>query len=420
MPTPKILFAAPLTAASMQQPARALDEIGMLGAYYTTFGLAGDGALMRTARSVDRIVGSRFAAQLERRAISGIAGDFIHTFPWWEIPRTVLARTNISSRLSDAFLRQSLDGFDRHVAAHVGRYSAVYGYNGSTQTSFEAATRQGKYRIYGVRGLHPLIQSVEYAEYTSNAALASSAGVAAEPASQVQIQRRNTEWRLADLIIVNSKLTGESHRECGLDMHNVRVIPLAFPEVFDGTRPRAPDGAPLNVLWTGTFSLRKGAHYFLQALRLVSSSLNIRVKVFGKQELPNSMLSDTTPLVTFHATVPRRQLFEEYRLADVLVLPTLADGFAMVIAEAMSQGLPVITTSRAGAADFIRPGENGILIPARDADALARALSWCSENRDDVTDMGREARKTAKSWQWRDYRREVARVVSEAMGSRGL
>jgi glycosyltransferase involved in cell wall biosynthesis len=91
----------------------------------------------------------------------------------------------------------------------------------------------------------------------------------------------------------------------------------------------------------------------------------------------------------------------------------------MVITEAMSQGLPVITTSLAGGADFIRAGENGILVPARDSAALAEALAWCCENRQQLAAMGMEAHKTARSWQWSDYRREVARVVSDAVRSRG-
>jgi glycosyltransferase involved in cell wall biosynthesis len=404
----------------MRHPARALHDIGLLGAYYTTFGVAGSGVLMRTAALIDRVAGSHVAAQLGRRVINGVPDGLIHTFPWWEVPRTFLSRANIGSRLTEALLAEGLDRFDRHVAARTDRYAGVYAYNGSAKATFEAARKKGKYRIYGVRGLHPLIQSVEHAEFADNPALASSGDSPSASLMQSQVRRRAAEWDLADLIIVNSNLTRDSHQACGLDISKVEVIPLAFPEVFAGQRPAAdPTGTPLKILWTGTFSVRKGAHYFLQALNLISASLDLQVQIFGKQRLPTHLLADTKHILTFHETVPRPQLFKEYRSADILVLPTLADGFALVIAEAMSQGLPVITTTRAGGSEFVRSGENGLLIPARDAAALARALHWCSEHRRELADMGCEAKKTARSWQWRDYRNEVARLVREAMRSQG-
>ena len=105
--------------------------------------------------------------------------------------------------------------------------------------------------------------------------------------------------------------------------------------------------------------------------------------------------------------VSKSLLFELYREADVLIFPTLCDGFGMVVTEAFSQGLPVITTSRAGAADFVRSGENGIIIPAADADAIARALDWCIKHRAELRAMRHRAIEAAARWQWQDFRREL-------------
>jgi glycosyltransferase involved in cell wall biosynthesis len=83
----------------------------------------------------------------------------------------------------------------------------------------------------------------------------------------------------------------------------------------------------------------------------------------------------------------------------------------MVVSEAMSQGLPVITTDWAGVAQFIRPGENGLIVPVRDSEALGNALIWCAEHRTELRDMGMRARETAAQWQWADYRHAVAKAV---------
>ena len=82
--------------------------------------------------------------------------------------------------------------------------------------------------------------------------------------------------------------------------------------------------------------------------------------------------------IRFYSTIPHVELFKQYQKADVLVFPTLCDGFGMVVTEAFAHGLPVITTNRAGAADLVRHGENGLIVPAGDAGALAQALNGAS------------------------------------------
>jgi glycosyltransferase involved in cell wall biosynthesis len=91
----------------------------------------------------------------------------------------------------------------------------------------------------------------------------------------------------------------------------------------------------------------------------------------------------------------------------------------MVTTEAMSQGLPVVTTESDGASEVIKSGENGLVIPARNAAALAEAISWCAENRGALHVMAVHARETAASWQWSDYRRAVSGAVARALGGGG-
>ena len=92
----------------------------------------------------------------------------------------------------------------------------------------------------------------------------------------------------------------------------------------------------------------------------------------------------------------------------------------------MAHGLPVITTPHTAGRDLIEHGRNGFLVPVRDAGALARVMDWCAAHRAEVADIGREAARTAGSWQWEDYRQalvdatrplwEGGRVVGAAHG----
>jgi glycosyltransferase involved in cell wall biosynthesis len=131
------------------------------------------------------------------------------------------------------------------------------------------------------------------------------------------------------------------------------------------------------------------------------------------------MMNNFPTSICISPTVSRSVLFERYRAADVLVFPTLCDGFGMVVTEAFSQGLPVITTARAGAADLVRHSENGLIISPGDALALAESLDWCATHRIELKAMRRAASETAASWQWHDYRQALTDNVVTGLQEAG-
>ena len=107
-----------------------------------------------------------------------------------------------------------------------------------------------------------------------------------------------------------------------------------------------------------------------------------------------------------------------YQDSSVLVLPTLCDGFGMVVSEALANGLPVITTTNAGAADLIQPGRSGFVIPPANEDALVDALGWCADHPRDLFDMRRAALETAANWTWTGYRRRFLEALGPVLAPR--
>jgi glycosyltransferase involved in cell wall biosynthesis len=85
----------------------------------------------------------------------------------------------------------------------------------------------------------------------------------------------------------------------------------------------------------------------------------------------------------------------------------------MVVTEAWSRGLPVITTDCAGASDLLQPRENGLLIRAGDPAAIAAALEWCLTHRSELRAMRAASLATAANWQWSDYRRKLAATLQD-------
>ena len=103
----------------------------------------------------------------------------------------------------------------------------------------------------------------------------------------------------------------------------------------------------------------------------------------------------------------QKRLFQLMQECDVLAFPTLIDSFGMVVTEALAHGMPVITTTNAGAADLIDEGVNGWLVTAGAVEELTQRLVWCAEHRDLVRQMRCETRKSIRQNTWPEFRRRM-------------
>jgi glycosyltransferase involved in cell wall biosynthesis len=102
---------------------------------------------------------------------------------------------------------------------------------------------------------------------------------------------------------------------------------------------------------------------------------------------------------------------------DVLLLPSLVEGRALVQQEAMACGLPVIATRNAGADDLIVDGETGFLVPIRSPAAIAAKLEWCLQNRASLAGMGIAAQGRARQFTWQSYGETVVAAVRDLVAN---
>ena len=214
--------------------------------------------------------------------------------------------------------------------------------------------------------------------------------------------RRDQEARTADVIHCASRFTRDSLVAAGLPLKKIIVAPLGCPLVSTATSAPAP--GPVRFLYSGPASIRKGAHLLLDAWKKVRPSKAAELHFFGVVALPHRCLENLGGNVFFHGPVGSARIAEEYRSSSVLVFPTLCDGFGMVVAEAFANGLPVITTPNAGAADLVRENENGWLVTPGDVEALAARLEWCIDHSESLKDLREPARETARQWTWAHFR----------------
>jgi glycosyltransferase involved in cell wall biosynthesis len=98
---------------------------------------------------------------------------------------------------------------------------------------------------------------------------------------------------------------------------------------------------------------------------------------------------------------------------DVLVLPSLFEGFGLVILEAMAQGLPVITTAHTAGPDVISQGVDGFIVPIRSAEAIAARLDQLASTPNLLREMKQAAQDKAKLQRWENYRESLLQMVQD-------
>lgn len=417
-----ITLAHPAPTPFAQQAGRALHEAGLLHQFATTIAYRPEHPSTQAISAIGKLIQMDLAKQLGRRSISEFPLSLVRSYPMYEWLRLFVSKIDRDQRLTDVVFHWGNDAYDRWVArCGLANVQAVYSYETACWHTFRAAQQRGIARIYDVPAPeHDFVENLlsqENQQYPDLNTPYRQYCVARQPQ---RTQKRRDEWNLADVVIANSAFTKASYAAAGLDVSKVQVVPYGAPPINPNALSTLPDRqAPIKFLWAGTFSIRKGAHHLLSAWRDLQIGNQAQLQVFGAMTLPRSLVKTLPDTIEISGTVPRTELEQRYQQADMLVFPTLCDGFGMVVTEAFAQGLPVITTDRAGASDLVKHGVNGLIVPAGDSHALAEALEWCITHRSEVQRMRQAALETAASWQWSDYRRLLIESVLDRLTSAG-
>jgi starch synthase len=105
--------------------------------------------------------------------------------------------------------------------------------------------------------------------------------------------------------------------------------------------------------------------------------------------------------------------------ASVMVLPSIEEGLAMVQAQAMACGCPVIATVNAGAGDVLEDGREGFIVPPRDSEAIAQALTLLYRERDLLHAMSGAARRRVELiGGWDRYGLGIMALFERLLGTR--
>lgn len=233
------------------------------------------------------------------------------------------------------------------------------------------------------------------------------------------IHRMEREYQICDHIVVPSTVAQGSFAEFGFGEKTVVVLPGVDDQFFSPpTQPRREEA--FRVCFAGRVELSKGAGYLLQAwkrLALPNAELVLAGEV--RPEMNGLLETYGDSSVRKLGFLSMTELVKAYQESDLFVFPSVNEGFAQVLLEAMACGLPVVATELSGANDCVTEVKEGFIVPARGVDRLAEAILWCYQHRDETRAMGRAARaKIESQFTLEHYNQRMIALYNELASAR--
>ena len=346
------------------------------------------------------------------RSMDGVPRELIVGTPFLQLlldrcRRPWESNTDRWARLNAAFCRGV-------VRRGLGEADTVYAFNGAALEIFRAARE---------RGLRTVLDQTA-APWRWNGRLLREEmerwpGWEHQPAeldvSGVLSAREEAEWDLSDAIVCGSSFCCSTLTDSGVPVSKCHVMTYHAEDSLNETSRSRSDSQrrPMRVLYAGTLQLRKGVQYLYEAAKTLSGEA-VEFRLVGPSllsEESNRRLGEYCDVV---GAVPRARMADQYRWADVLVLPTLSEGSANVCQEAMAAGIPVITTPAAGSA--VQDGIHGLIVRERDTSALAKALIQMANDPEARCRFGEAARTSVSRQHEADLYADELRSVLEYVG----
>ena len=395
----RIVVSSPYREGSIVNIATAAERLGMLEFFYTTL------YTPNLAKHVEvlPVIGSLLKTELGRRAFKGIPAERVKGFAGLEELVRIAAYRG-ATNLFDfpaAFMYWVKDRFDEAAARDLRsrQVDAVVGMWGSCSRTFAAA---GKDCI-------KVLNMVNSRPHFHNQYLRDQAGLSDDNAEMISPRVSalvETEIALADLILVPSTFAAKQFEDCPekvvLARYGVNLSEFSPGEAAAQYR--------CNVLSLGQISYRKGFTNLIEAANRLPHRTFSAVGPMVVQKLVKHLPTN----MKYSGLVLHGEVSAVMRSADIFVLASFEDTFALVVVEAMASGTPVIVSDHAGVAELVTHGVDGFIYPAGDVDALTNYIEQIAGNPGLRRSMGEAARtKVAASHSWDEYSSQVLQAIHD-------
>jgi glycosyltransferase involved in cell wall biosynthesis len=197
-------------------------------------------------------------------------------------------------------------------------------------------------------------------------------------------QAKKFTLKNADIVTVNSSNTGKLCAK--LHQRDYVIIPMGIDTTYFKKRPTNPNNKIIKLVFVGRFTEEKGIDNLVNILNNLKQKTKFKINIIGDGEkkstieafIKNNNLSDS---VTLLGWLPKEQLINSLYKSDIFLSTSNREAQGIAIIEALSCGLPVISTNVGGVSDAVKDGFNGFLINKGNVDNFVDKINILNENR---------------------------------------
>lgn len=412
-----ILLSHPTGNANVRAVAKGLVSKGVLYRFYTSIA-AFPGNIWY------RIGGFKGLGEFKRRCFITELQPYTHLYPTGELGRALASKMQwkkLTAHETGLFsVDKNYQAFDKHVAKSLAKakkngVTAVYAYEDGALETFREAKKLGLYCIYDL----PIAYWETGRKLMQEEALrlpqwAPTLGGGIKD-SEAKLARKTKEMELADVVVGPGSFVMNSIPDWAKDKKQI-VAPFGSPSVTNENNTQLTEekgsNEPLRVLFVGSMGQRKGLGDLFTAMSLLNNP-NFELVVLGSLLAPLEFYKKEFAHFIHEIGRPHNEVLVLMRSCDVFCLPSIVEGRALVMQEAMSQGLPIIITPNTGGEDLVIEGETGFLVPIRNPKAIAEKLNWFQENRSEIPVMAKKAREHASQYKWDRYAETIVNELTD-------
>ena len=345
----------------------------------------------------------------------GLPKGFIKTFPWVQAPYMGFPwRDNLPNSVIKEWENLSATSFGYFVARNLPECDLYVGLSGSALPAGKKAHQRGAKFICDRGSSHIRVQDqLMRAEYKLW-------GVPYAGVDPRVIDQEEAEYAESDCITVPSNFVYRSFVEQGISPNKVKILSYGV-NLSRFHQVKKPILERFDILFVGGMSLRKGVQYLVQAYK----NINHPAKSLTFVGAPSASLIEALrfrglwpqdAIVLGH--VPQEELKNLMSRSHVLVLPSIEEGLAMVMAQAMACGCPVIASNHSGGEDLITDGLEGFIISIRDVPLLTDRLQQMIDQPKLRNEMSIKAlEKVQKIGGWHNYGEQAMKIYSEVISA---
>ena len=393
---------------------RILHEAGRLELFYTDLYAAPSSTVRLFARMLKPWFPTP-ARQLLGRVASGVPKERVRSYSIFGTTYFFKKNRARNSAASDDIYHWAGRTFcTKIVRDGFGEANAVFAYNTAALELLRAARRNGFFTV-----LEQTIAPREIEDELLAEGMRRYPGwddrMFGHLGAAVMAKRERDEWEHSDLILCGSEFVRQGIGRCGGPIDRCVVVPYGVDGQFTPSLRTRKDHS-LRVLTVGQVALRKGAGCVTQVAQVLGREAVFRWA--GPVGLPAAARTAMEQHVALIGAVPESELHKSYDWADVFFLPSICEGSATVIYEALSCGLPVLTTPNSGSP--VREGVDGFVVPVYDISAMTKRLGQLNGDRILLQRLSEGAAANARSLSLMAYQNRLLTALSFPLATNEL